>query len=464
MRMNKDNPAPQLLCLVYEPKLPLLVANELESEDAQAVRAHIAGCAWCRQRLRAYEHLDTALQTYLGLDSTESFALDIEALMDHIDPDNESLTLQEAGMPALPRAASAENPPAPVLPTRLRRRLSALGAVAVVLVSLMGFYLFLGRFTTPPISPTTATPTFTCTPADAHNQVLTSGSLTVKVPYGDVLHYVDDATRHPSGNLVTFWTNDVVTPNPDLHNEYPNAQALALTLGSATPDDFRCVVADMERAHVGQLALQALEQSTAVLSGPAVTLDVLPLPTSSDAFPPFNYVAETPTTVALCWEPMPSKRINSGRAASQWATYLPPTVSLEDLEVTRYARIGELTSYATLQAFMVTVGMADSFATAQTHVSLPWDHVFTSAQQEQQTWTQIQPELSAPGYAPQAGMSPQAASVMLGDSTKGWPPSTGYTIGFHIVQGYLARHPTVSFATLAGMSATSVFAGSGYTG
>ena len=140
----------------------------------------------------------------------------------------------------------------------------------------------------------------------------------------------------------------------------------------------------MERAHVGQLALQALEQSTAALSGPWVTLDLLPGPISSDTFLSFNYVYGTPATgsiLAVCWEPVPSKRINSRRAASQWATYLPPTVDHEDLEVTRFALISPPTAHATVQAYMVTIGMADSFATAHTHIRLPWDHVFASAQQ-----------------------------------------------------------------------------------
>jgi hypothetical protein len=307
----------------------------------------------------------------------------------------------------------------------------------------------------------TATPKFTCTPADTHDQVLTSGSLTVKVPYGEVLRYVDDATSHPYGNLVTFWTNDVLTPNPELRTYVPNAQLLAAALGSATPDDFRCVVSDMERANIGQIALQALEHSTTVLSGPAAMLDLVPGPISSDALLPFNYLTGTSATGSieiLCWEPVPSKRFNSARAASQWATYLPPAVYHEDLEVSRYTQIGEPTAYATVQAFMVTDGMADSFATAQTHLSLPWDHVFSSAQQEQQIWTQIQPELLA------SGNYPQGNPVMFGDPTKGWPPDTGFTIGYHIVQDYLARHPSVSFATLTGMSTATVFAGSGYIG
>lgn len=53
---------------------------------------------------------------------------------------------------------------------------------------------------------------------------------------------------------------------------------------------------------------------------------------------------------------------------------------------------------------------------------------------------------------------------MYGGASQGIPPDTGYTIGFHIVQGYLARHPGVSFPALAGMSTDTVFTGSGYNG
>jgi hypothetical protein len=347
--------------------------------------------------------------------------------------------------------------PPPPHPRHLARRLLLLAVLLLLVLALAWRVWSVTRAT----ALSTPTPKFTCTPSDTHNQVLTSGSLTVKAPYGDVLHYVDDATSHPYGNLVTFWTTDVVTPNPELRPYMPNLQVLAVALGSATPDDVRCVVTDMQRANVGQIALQALEQSTTMLSGPAATLDLVPGPISSAAFLPFNYLSgfSAPGSIeVLCWEPAPSKRINSARAASQWATYVPAAAAHEDLEVTRYALIGGPTAYATVQAFMVTDGMADSFATAQTHVSLPWDHVFSSAQQEQQIWTQIQPELLAPGNYPQGN------PVMFGDPTQGWPPDTGYTIGYHIVQNYLARHPGTSFAALAGMSAATVFAGSGYTG
>ncbi len=111
-------------------------------------------------------------------------------------------------------------------------------------------------------------------------------------------------------------------------------------------------------------------------------------------------------------------------------------------------------AYVNLLANMVTDGMADSFASAQTHVSQPWDSTLTP-QEERTIWDFIQPHLR--------DQSEQDA-VMLGGGAFNFPAYTGYTIGFHIVQGYLARHPGVSFPALAGMSTDTVFAGSGYNG
>jgi len=213
----------------------------------------------------------------------------------------------------------------------------------------------------------------------------------------------------------------------------------------------------MEAADVGQQAMRALQQDASLLSGPATTVYLLPWPASTP-FPELNAVTGYSGIGAFMlklWEPAPSAR-TATTIAAQWARYIPAMVAHEELEVVRYDRIGFQTAYATLLAYMVTDGMADSFATAQTHLHLSWDDVLT-AQQEQWIWRQIQPKLASGSLAEQD-------VVMFGDETQGLPPDTGYTIGFHIVQGYLARHPDTSFATLAGLDTQSIFAGSGYTG
>src|SRR5258706_10377807 len=149
-------------------------------------------------------------------------------------------------------------------PRQLDRRVVLLAPLLFVALVVGGCALPLSRTTTTP----TLTPTFTCTPPDTHDQVLRSGALIVKAPYGDVLHYVDDATTHPYGDLVTFWTNDVLAPNPELQQYVPNRQALAVALGSSTPDDFRCVVTDMERAGVPPAPRRAAARGRASAGSP----------------------------------------------------------------------------------------------------------------------------------------------------------------------------------------------------
>jgi hypothetical protein len=315
-----------------------------------------------------------------------------------------------------------------------------------------------------PTAVSTATPAYTCTPTQTRDEVLTAGTLTVRSLYAEELRYVDDATSHPHADRVNLWHDDVLAQASELYN-FPfafaigNRQVAERILSSASPDDFRCVVADMERAGVGQIALQALERDTAVLSGPPTMLDLLPWPLSTP-FPELNLVGGTSSTESIAiqlWESAPALRKNPTISA-QWARYIPAAAAHEDLEVLRYDRIGlYTTAYVDLLANMVTDGMADSFATAQTQLMLSWDNVF-SPQQEQQIWQRIQPELL------KAGDRAQQSAVMFGDATQGFPPDTGYTIGFHIVQGYLARHPGAAFSTLAGLSTAAIFDGSGYTG
>jgi hypothetical protein len=292
---------------------------------------------------------------------------------------------------------------------------------------------------------------------------LAAGTLTVHSLYAEVLRYVDDATSHPHADRVNLWDDDVLAQATELYN-FPSAftvgnrQVEERILSSASPDDFRCVVTDMERAGVGQIALQALERDTVVLSGPPTMLGLLPWPLSTP-FPELNLVGGTSSTGSIAvqlWESAPTSR-TATTISAQWARYIPAAVTHEDLEVVRYDRIGLSTAYATLLAHMVTDGLADSFATAQTQLRLSWDNVLSS-QQEQQIWQQIQPDLLT------AGSLAQQSAVMFGDATQGFPPDTGYTIGFHIVQGYLARHPGISFSTLAGLSTAAIFDGSGYTG
>lgn len=311
-----------------------------------------------------------------------------------------------------------------------------------------------------PTGPTTVrstpTPQDSCATARASDPVLTSGNVTVRPLYAEVLQYVNDATTHPVSDWFSLWSTDVHGTSGLPSGFFANPADDRL-MGSMTAQDLHCIVADMERADVGGVALRAAQQDTALLSGPPTTVYILPFRWGIP-FPELNIIvgySDSNVVLLTLWEPSsPSSRQDAASIGADWARYIPDMTAHECFEVARYARIGVGPAYVNLLANMVTDGMADSFAIAQTDISHLWDNNLTP-QEEQNIWGVIQPHL--------LDQSEQDA-VMFGSPQQGYPPDTGYTIGFHIVQGYLARHPDVSFPALAGMSTDTVFAGSGYNG
>lgn len=109
-------PVPTPLCAAYAPMLALLRVESPEPAP-EAVRAHVAGCVWCRAKLATFEVLDGALVRHFGLESAP-----------HPHPSLEDI---------MTRSQQDDAPPAPVqLPhrrPRLPRRGGALFAAACTL-------------------------------------------------------------------------------------------------------------------------------------------------------------------------------------------------------------------------------------------------------------------------------------------------------------------------------------------
>jgi uncharacterized protein YjaZ len=51
---------------------------------------------------------------------------------------------------------------------------------------------------------------------------------------------------------------------------------------------------------------------------------------------------------------------------------------------------------------------------------------------------------------------------MFGDAASGIPRWAGFTIGYHIASGYMARHPGTTPESLARLSTHDIVTGSGY--
>jgi outer membrane protein assembly factor BamB len=115
-------------CEAFAPLLPLVAQRLLEPEEAQAVRAHLAGCGHCRARLVAYDGLDRALRRHF--EQIASSPIRMEELMSRVRYEEQYDRIEE------PTSAPLSIPSAPIRPARRRPRrvFSWLAAIAAVLV------------------------------------------------------------------------------------------------------------------------------------------------------------------------------------------------------------------------------------------------------------------------------------------------------------------------------------------
>lgn len=101
-------------------------------------------------------------------------------------------------------------------------------------------------------------------------------------------------------------------------------------------------------------------------------------------------------------------------------------------------------------------GEADSFAKSFCPELLPvWVDALTP-QQEHEYWSILQ------SYLYEEASMELHIRFFFGNDKTGTPPFVGYTIGFHIVQAYLASHPETSFAELTDMDTKDILLESGY--
>ena len=113
-------------------------------------------------------------------------------------------------------------------------------------------------------------------------------------------------------------------------------------------------------------------------------------------------------------------------------------------------------SPASIGEEMISEGIADSFSQELFHraTPFPWDRAL-SASEERKLWRTVQPLLERSG-----------PPALLRKWTFGGgdiPRSVGYTIGFHIVQGYLDTHEDVTAADLTLLDAAEILQGSSYS-
>lgn len=104
----------------------------------------------------------------------------------------------------------------------------------------------------------------------------------------------------------------------------------------------------------------------------------------------------------------------------------------------------------TLLNSLIREGLASAFdLQIQPALNLPFLRVLSPAE-EAQMWQRARPLLADTGME----------QWFFGGG--GVPPYTGFQIGYHIVRGYLARHPTSTAASIVELPSSQILAGSGY--
>ena len=138
-------PAPQPLCAVFAPLLPLLHSGELTVPEQAQVEAHLADCAWCQNQLTTFDIMDAALLRHYGPafnERSEAALVDtsyrsgtrrnltLEDIMKADQQQTRTTTVQQLRAPTRPQTARMPG-------------IAALGAIAaVLLVAILAALIF----------------------------------------------------------------------------------------------------------------------------------------------------------------------------------------------------------------------------------------------------------------------------------------------------------------------------------
>ncbi|HEY3391869.1 MAG TPA: DUF2268 domain-containing putative Zn-dependent protease, partial [Lacipirellulaceae bacterium] len=112
-----------------------------------------------------------------------------------------------------------------------------------------------------------------------------------------------------------------------------------------------------------------------------------------------------------------------------WQDWITYTVAHEYHHSAWTARRGELSNMAD---YLIFEGRADSFAQLVDPRQAPWTNALTP-EQENVAWPTIERHLGS--------TDPRLMQALMFGGAGGSPRWAGYTIGFHIVQRFLKRHP-----------------------
>jgi uncharacterized protein YjaZ len=213
-------------------------------------------------------------------------------------------------------------------------------------------------------------------------------------------------------------------------------------------DGLAQVVDLLEQSDVENLIEDALEKSAGKLSGPPTTVCIFALD------PEQSFVRADMSGVSA-FTAGAGKIVMFIYPEGEWEDVARYTLAHEYHHSVYTERHFNDHGVFDLSAYLVFEGRADSFAhVVYPDIEGPWVNYLT-AEQELVQWEEIQKNLDTKSYRTQARF------MFGGGSTPQW---TGYTIGYHIVQAYLERHPDVSVDEWTALDPRTLLEESEYAG
>ena len=300
-----------------------------------------------------------------------------------------------------------------------------------------------------PLAPLLATviPSASTTPGPVSATPARSQTFTIISAYEGMDAYVEAAQTTPNANLSALYRQYVVDPywvDCASGGEYTMLARNAVAVPIKDLNYLARAVNILRESGVEQIVNEALQEASLVLPGPDTTVCIYVVD------PKLTFVRDYMGGVT-------AMTIGAGKIWIQiypegiWRDWVPYAVAHEyhhSVWTDRYQDRGfDLVDY------LIFEGRADSFAHAvYPEMVAPWTEALT-AEQEAAQWQAMQQHLDS------SSVMIQRKFMFGGTDVPRW---TGYTIGFHIVQTYLKKHPNVSIDEWTALDAHDLLAESDY--
>jgi uncharacterized protein YjaZ len=277
-------------------------------------------------------------------------------------------------------------------------------------------------------------------------------SFTIVSAYEGVAEYVEVSQSEPDPDLEALFRKYVVDPYWEDCASGGEYDLLAEEVFEAPIRDLDSLTEEarlLRSSGVEEIVEEALHRVSTFLPGPDTTVCI--------------YVLDPHDTFARNYmHGVSGRTVGSGKILIQvsphddWRDWVPYSVAHEYHHSVWTSRHFEGYEGQDLVDYLIFEGRADSFARlVYPDLNPPWTDAL-SIEQEAEVWEVMQDQLDTTNYAIKR-------RFMFGGG-RSVPRWAGYTIGFHIVQAFLRRHPEASVDKWTTMDAHDIYSESGYDG